>query len=307
MTRDGGGLSPARLGEAWAHLAFFQGSPRAAVLGRLGYEEAAFEREATELRGELARGLERGELAAVLSFSRAYDLTARQLRSRRPRLEAIAPNPGLEPLGGERRIVAPREIVPLPKPAADASATTSSGAHDLPSYLRADLASPSAPEPPAPAAPSIAAQPAAATPPESPVRAPSPLAVTAPPVAKKAGTLPFMPTPTPDAPARPAQPRAAHAEEHVDTGTEFLSDDGPSLDGDERLKPFASLVRYAELVASLRAHPEQAEATLKASGLATADDRNKVHGHWLARFESDAETKQRFDRLCEAMQRKARP
>src|SRR4051794_35387996 len=95
-------LSPARLGEALAWLAYFPAGEKAEVLRCLGSTEESFERNAAETRSLLSARLAEGDPGPTLDFARAFDLTDRRARARRPAIAGIRLAVHLEPDAGGR-------------------------------------------------------------------------------------------------------------------------------------------------------------------------------------------------------------
>lgn len=111
-------LTPARLGEALAHLAFFGREDEEAVLTQLRYEPCGFRAEAVHVKAALAAAVDGDRPDLVTGYASAYELTLRVLRARRPKLTQVQCDPSLEPTKTKRVAAARPELVPLPSRAA---------------------------------------------------------------------------------------------------------------------------------------------------------------------------------------------
>ncbi|MFO0611521.1 MAG: hypothetical protein U0414_02950 [Polyangiaceae bacterium] len=125
-------LSAARLGEALAHLAFFQ-EEQTAVLAQLGYAPEEFWPAASRVRKELAAAVAGDRPDLVVGYAAAFEATMKALRVRRPRLSHAARDPNLEPRLSRRATIARPALVPL---AAAAAPTGPDGAVEVPTFLR---------------------------------------------------------------------------------------------------------------------------------------------------------------------------
>lgn len=255
-------LSPARFGEATAHLSHFRDAPRERVLQRLGYDVAWFDRAAAAARERLGSALEGLEVDPVLAFANAFDVTQRRLRARRPELDRIVPDASLEPRL-EPRVVRPQQgMAPLPPAPAPAARPASA---DVPSYLQAP-APMLRPEPAGVAAPVIQFA-------MGPLDAPKPankLAATAlvDPSRASAPTLPF------------AESRSIAAIVAALDAAPAPADEG-------------ELARYAELIVAL-ASTDDRQAILTRFQL-TEESRQALAADWGKRINASPALRARFD------------
>ncbi|MEO5927562.1 MAG: hypothetical protein ABIO72_02550 [Patescibacteria group bacterium] len=108
-------LTPARLAEALAHLAFFERDDEDAVLTQLGHDPRVFRAEAIHVKAVLAAAVHADQPDLLTSYTSAYEVTLRVLRARRPKLSQARRDPNLEPTKTKRSAAAPPALVPLPE------------------------------------------------------------------------------------------------------------------------------------------------------------------------------------------------
>src|SRR5690242_8351453 len=107
-------LSPARLGEALAHLTFFACDGEDAVLAQLGYDPSAFRAATALVKSRLTAAVDLDRPDVLTAYTSAYEVTLRVLRARRPRLAHVRCDPNLEPTLSRRALSPKAEMTPLP-------------------------------------------------------------------------------------------------------------------------------------------------------------------------------------------------
>jgi len=275
-SRGGPNLSPERLGEIFAHFAFYDAEPHAEILAALGYPSSAMEQVESgraRLRWALDGGIREGGIDELRSFVTAYDVVFRRLRSRRPRLSSAAIDPRLEPTPS---VPPPRQadFVPLPKPdAPQLGVQQATPSYLVQPHLGVQVERVEAPRATTGAAPPPVAQPPAppAVPPEAPAFAvvSNFTIMQSTSIVAESETLPFV-----QASAELVRPSPKVAE-HVPTGTTAPSSASPmSL-------PFVAKQAAKE---ETKLRPEQIDLSLFplelyaeiSGGLARGDDRAKL-------------------------------
>lgn len=273
-------MTPARLGELMAHVAFFAPATQAEVAKALGYDEAA-EGEIPQARSALVDAFTHDDdVAPMRAFVNAFDLTTRDLRARRPKLSSVRLNPALEP-NVQPRTSAKRAMVPLPRKAEAAPPPPAAPpAVVIPTYLHAQ---PAAVSPP----PMLAPTPPVAPEPSQPEAALDPLAQTAPgaPASTRLSRRGVS--------VRP--PRTLKATASLDPGR---SRPGKTLpfakpgESNDAASGGDAVERFAELTLAL-ASDEERSAVLARFQL-TEDSRRALSEEWGARMSEDVMLRTQF-------------
>ncbi len=273
-------MTPARLGELMAHVAFFAPATQAEVAKALGYDDSA-EGEIPHARSALVDAFTHDDdVAPMRAFVGAYDLTARDLRARRPKLSSVRLNPALEP-NVQPRTSAKRAMVPLPR--------------------KAEVATPPAAPPPVVVVPTyLHAPPVPVLPAPLPVLAPiaplepAPFDAEADPLAQTAsGTPPSTRLPRRGVSVRP--PRTLKATASIDPGRARPGKTLPfarAADGNAAATPGDAVERFAELTLAL-ASDEERSAVLARFQL-TEVSRRALSEEWGARMSEDVDLRTRF-------------